>query len=315
MNEPRPSVETTDYDTAARFGARLNGVDFVKMICGVEFDLQFERWIDTRSGASVEERMISDLIGGFRDQTSGGVPWCLIFEFKSRPAFDVSDQLLGYRLQAREERPDRERGSRYEFLLFAVNLTGVQIFPEPRPFGTTIHTAERPPVVVNLSTFDAGEVLTRIENRELGFTVLPFTVLMQRGDNPEMIARWLRLLAKEPNAKNRGHYQAIARSLANCCGRYEIWFPHLKEEEMQLSRVALDWISKGREEGIELGEKLGEKRGLSVGAIIGQIQMLERFLGISQSPFESLEKQQVEELQARLKKLESEWQTRTSGNP
>jgi hypothetical protein len=36
----------TDFDVAARSGAKFAESDFINMIAGVEFDLRFERWID-----------------------------------------------------------------------------------------------------------------------------------------------------------------------------------------------------------------------------------------------------------------------------
>jgi hypothetical protein len=319
MDEPIPtSVEVTDYDSAARFGARLNGVDFLKLISQSEFPLAFERWIDTRSGSTPEARYISDLIGAYRDLSQGGVPWCLIYEFKSAPDPDSPEQLLSYRVQLRNERPDRNRGSRYSFLSFVVNLTGDRAFPEPRTLGTTGFASEAPPRVVNFATFDALEVFARIDRGELGLTVLPFTVLMKHGDEPEMIQLWLGYLARELNPRNRGHFQAIARTLAYCCGRYQLWEPHLKENEMKLSPVALDWISKGREEGRDEGLKEGRKEGLKEGRqegeLMGQIRLLERLLALPISSKESLITFSVDQLQRRLAELESQWQTKSDGS-
>jgi hypothetical protein len=151
---------------------------------------------------------------------------------------------------------------------------------------------------VNLSSFDAYEVFARLARGELGLTVLPFTVLMKHGDEPEMIQRWLGYLAREPNPRNRGHFQAIARSMAYCCGRYQLWEPHLKEIEMKLSPVALDWIDKGRDEG----------------EVIGQIRLLERLLTLTISSKDALKSLTLDQLQVRLAELESQWQAKSNGS-
>jgi hypothetical protein len=99
--------ERSDYDTSARFGARLSGIDFLKLILQAEFPIRLERWIDSRSQASAEsDNLASDLIGFFRDLSTGGIPWCTIFEFKSRIDFEVVAQLYGYLAEHAYERPD-----------------------------------------------------------------------------------------------------------------------------------------------------------------------------------------------------------------
>jgi hypothetical protein len=49
-----PTFELTEFDVAARFGARLNGVDFLELNSQVDFAIRFDRWIDSRTQASRE---------------------------------------------------------------------------------------------------------------------------------------------------------------------------------------------------------------------------------------------------------------------
>ncbi len=44
-----PTDERTDYDVGARFGARLSGVDFLKMILDSRAEIALAKWMDTRT--------------------------------------------------------------------------------------------------------------------------------------------------------------------------------------------------------------------------------------------------------------------------
>jgi hypothetical protein len=309
--------ELTDFDVAARFGAKLSGVDFIKLICQVDFPIRFDRWIDSRTQASPDSRNLSaDLIGSFHDDSQGGVPWCFILEFKSRPDPNSADQLRGYQSEVKHERPDPEPRSVYRFALGVINLTGEQTFPAPVRFGVSSIESMSPPFVVNLATFDAETVLERIDRGELGYTVLPFLVLMKNADCPEFVTRWLEYLSKETNPRYRREYRVMALIFAQCCGRLDLWTPHLKENEMVLSEltkrvmnnVREEGVKEGHKEGLKEGHKEGLKDGEAIGTLKGQIRLLERFLSLSTTSEETLQLMSLDELQNRVASLEAQWE-------
>jgi hypothetical protein len=221
--------EKSDYDQSARYAVRLNGVDFLKFICRSNAALSFERWFDTRNAAFAESKQrVADLIGSFRDDSHGGIPWCWIFEFKSQIDSLAFEQIQGYLTENIYLRPDPERGSRFEFGLLIVNLTGEQDQIASRPFlDSPFHSVSRP-WPINLASFDAQELFDRIDRGELGFTVLPFAVLMKRGDEAETITRWLSYVVREPNPRRRADYYAIALQFAQLTRRRDLWAPHMK---------------------------------------------------------------------------------------
>src|SRR5262245_29567193 len=110
------------FDKAARYAAKLDGAGFLRWL--LRRAVRFRRSLDPR-GLSFpgQPDRTGDTVAAFEEDD--GTPYAMPIEFQIAPDPEMFGRFLGFLGPLWiNERPDEERGSRYEVMAGLVNLTG-----------------------------------------------------------------------------------------------------------------------------------------------------------------------------------------------
>jgi hypothetical protein len=240
------------FDKAARFAAQLEPVEFLTWLLEIPpARLGFSGWLDTRAiPFPGEPDRIADTVARLDLLHANEPPWAVAVEFQIEPDSLMFGRLLGFLSQLWTQlKPDPERGSRFHVGAAVVNLTGrgyasrVMKHPEAALW-TQLTAVER-----NLATENAEDNLRKIEQGELGRSILPWLALMSGGGTATIIERWKRLAEQEPSSRRRAELAGLALVFAEAADCLEKWEEQLKGWNMRESVVVNNWRAEGRGEG------------------------------------------------------------------
>jgi hypothetical protein len=103
--------------------------------------------------------------------------------------------------------------------------------------------------VRNVRQEDAALTLEQIARGDVDLCILPWVPLMKGADQAEVIRRWQELALRQDQPSLLADYVALASVFAELAGRDALWRAALKELDVKDSRVAEEWVDKGRREG------------------------------------------------------------------
>jgi hypothetical protein len=243
----------------------------------------FHGWLDTRSiPFPGQPDRTCDTVGYLTDEKANGVPWAVPFEFQTDPDPEMPGRLLEYLGRIwREKKPDPHRGSRFSLGAVVVNLTekgaaSLDSFWPEAGLHTQLLVHE-----VNLAGLDADSVLTGIEQGATTRSLLPWIPLMQKGDDPGIISRWVAVALTEPSARWRAEYGALAVVFAEAANCRDVWKQALKGWQMTESMQVREWQQEARTEALAEGEAKGEAIGEAKGRAAAVVKVLEaRFTSV-----------------------------------
>jgi len=114
----------------------------------------------------------------------------------------------------------------------------------------------------NMAEKDAAVVLAGIAAGSIARCLLPWIPLMQKADEPAIIAQWLELAQQEPDTGRRGDYGGLAVVFAEAAGRKPMWKQALEGWNVKESEQVLEWMAEGKAEGKAEGLIEGEMNAL-----------------------------------------------------
>lgn len=244
-------------------------------------DFTFQGWLDTRSiPFPGQPDRTCDTVAHLTNELAHGVPWAVPFEFQSEPDPEMPGRLLEYLGRVwREKKPDPHRGSRFCVGAAVVNLTEKGSASLDSFWSEAGLRMQLLPLEVNLADRDADAVLTRIERGEATRSLLPWIALMQKGDDPGIIGRWVAVALTETNTRWRAEYGALAVVFAEAANCKDVWKQALKGWQMTESMQVREWQA----EALAKGEAIGEAKGEAKGRAAAVVKVLEaRFTSVPQ---------------------------------
>ena len=246
------------FDQACRYLFRPFAVPLLAWLLRLAPDrLDFVEWLDTRGLPwPGQPDRTCDTVAHLRDTATGGVPWAVPVEFQIDPdplMFGRGMVYLGNLWL--DYRPTELRGDRFEVGLIVVNLRGRgQCSRRMKLSGTKLLTALGV-VECNLSRLSAAKTLRRIEAGKAPAAVLPWIPLFQGGDEPGIIAEWVRVAESQTDAELRGAIP-LTQYFAEAAGCTEAWREVLKEWDVIKSQVFEEWTAQADKEGVKKGQRL-----------------------------------------------------------
>jgi hypothetical protein len=252
------------YDQASRLTARLDAVGFMTWALKLlPEQFVYRGWLDTRDTPSPGEAdQIGDTVAHMLNVSKHGEPWAIVVEFQSEPDPLMFGRLLGYFSGIwLNQKPDEERGSRFNLGAVVVNLTGVgtasrEMTWAEAKLGTKIDAIDR-----NLETESAEELLDSIETGRWSRAMLPWVPLMAGANELKAVERWKRLAEAEPDSRKRSEFGLLAQIFAERAGRKDLWHKQLKEWNVEETIIGKRLIAIGEAKGEAKGRAEGEAKG------------------------------------------------------
>jgi hypothetical protein len=240
------------YDQASRCAARLDPPGFLGWVFDLPPDgFAFEAWPDTRNiPFPGDPDRTNDTVARVADTSTAGPPWAVAVEFQSRPDPDMFARLLVYLgCLSPALRPDPERGSRFQLGAAVVNLTGTGTASRRMTWDriglvTELRTGER-----NLEREQADALVGEIESGRRPRAILPWVALLAGAEAIDLIDRWKRAAAAEPDSRRRSDYAGLARVFAERAGRKDVREKQLEGWNVEESTVVNGWIAQGEARG------------------------------------------------------------------
>ncbi len=201
-----------------------------------------------------EGDLTPDTVAHVERLDQGGVPWAWLIEFQTEPDHLMFARGLGYLPNIwKDEKPDANPGSRFKLGVTIVNLTKRGDSSQEYTWPETGFVLNYKPNEWNLSEEDAEQHLQLVEAGELSRLVLPFIVLMQGADNPDIIPRWIAQAQAEPIDHRRGDLGALTVVLAELVDWTDLWKAALKGWNMKTSQQVQEWQQEAEAIGIQKG--------------------------------------------------------------
>jgi hypothetical protein len=264
-------MDDNDYDESLRHLARRADAAIMHWLLQLDATrARFASWLDPVLVWPGMKERVCDLIARMADLDRGGLPTACIVEFQSQPDPRMFGRLLvAGGLCWLDVKPTDLPGDRFELCAVVVNLTGQGDCARHMTLGTT--EWKLTPRELNLETLDASAVLEDIATGKAPRELLALIPVMKKGDDPDIIKRWLEIAESEKDPDRRGDY-ALATLFAGAVGRRELWGKALEAFKMNESPVAREWRAEARSEG--------ERTGLLKGKADMLVRVLKRRLGM-----------------------------------
>jgi hypothetical protein len=249
-------VQTRRYDQACRYAAKMDAVGLLCWLFGeTPGQLRFRAWLDTRTLPwPGDPERTCDTVAWLSD-ADPAVEWAAAVEFCPEPDGAMFGRLLMYlgRLW-QEKRPTDGRGEHFAVGAAVVNLTGrghASQDMQLRQTGirTLLGVAER-----DLADRDAAATLDGIAAQTIAPCVLPWIPLMKNGAEAAIIQQWLELAGREQESKRRSDYGGLALVFAEAADRRSVWEKAPEGWNVTDSQVVLEWMARGRVEGLLQGQ-------------------------------------------------------------
>jgi hypothetical protein len=277
MSSPPPPPAVTRYDQIARYLLRHAGGRLFAWLLGTAAP-RFVQWLPTQLTLPNTPERLCDLIAELADDARGGVPVAALVEVQTQPDPVMAGRLMmAGGLLWLTAKPAALPGDRYDLLAVVVNLTGRGDAARAFRIGPAEWAVR--PVERNLSALDAAAVLDDIAAGTAPEEVLAFVPLMHGGGDDDIIERWRRVVAADPDPRRRADF-ALAVMFAQKTTHLSKWRTAVEEVITEESSVFVElferWKAKqlelGRAEGIAEGVAQGKAEGVAQGKAEGKVQ-------------------------------------------
>jgi hypothetical protein len=268
-------MDGNPFDQASRYLARRAGAPLMHWLLGCgPGAMRFSGWLDTQLTVPGQPERTCDTIARVVRLDQGGLPWAIPVEFQTETDPAMFGRALVYMgLLYQQEKPSPERGDRFAVVVVVVNLTGTGrsgrqfVWREQAPETSAEEKAADPeagadqapagrgpcettflPEEWNFAGVSAGEVLDAVARDEAPRLVLAWIPLMQGGDDPAIIARWLEAAGQESDPQVKADL-GLARVFAEAADRRAVWSKALEGFNVIRSRVVEEWKAEAKQEG------------------------------------------------------------------
>jgi len=263
--------DTTTYDEAARYLLVRAGAALLEWLLGLgPSQIRFDGWLQSQLTLPGVKQRLCDGIARLADLERGGMPFAALVEIQTRPDPTMPGRLLlAGGLCSLLQKPTQLPGDRYDLTAIVVNLTGTGRSARRMSLGDTQWVLV--PREVDVEALDAGDILEAITAGQVPPELLAWIPLMKRGEEDAIIARWLDIASRDPDAGRRGDYSlALVFSEAVRCR--EKWEIALKGFNMVESPLVREWKDAARTEGRMEGKMEGRIEGRIEGKVEGRME-------------------------------------------
>ena len=241
------------FDQACRYLFRPFAVPLLAWLLRLAPErLDFVEWLDTRGLPwPGQPDRTCDTVTHLRDTAVGGVPWAVPVEFQCDPdplMFGRGMVYLGNLWL--DYRPTDLRGDRFEVGMIVVNLRGRGRCSRRMNLTGTKLLTRLGVVECNLSGLSATKTLRRIEAGKAPAALLPWIPLFQGGDEPGIIAEWVRVAESQTDAELR-QVMPLAKVFADAVGCVDLWREALKGWDEMESQVVKEWTALAEQKGFK----------------------------------------------------------------
>jgi len=239
-----------ELDQTARYALKLVPSEAIAWVLpDLDPDLIFNRWLDTETIAFPgEPGRRCDTVAELVSRGGRSPPWALVLEAEARPRSTILDRVLEYEARLlRKLRHGPHLRDKYLVAGAVIFLSGrrkdlklqMRLPNTDVDLGVTLRA-------ISVARESAAATLERIGRGELGRSILPWVPLMAGGDEPAVVAEWLRLAGGETDAQRRADYPGLALVLADSAGCLPIWKQTLEGFNVWESQVIREWKTAGR---------------------------------------------------------------------
>jgi hypothetical protein len=242
---------TDPYDRASRYLMRRNPEALLAWLLSLAAQPHdFVAWLDTRRIPWPRQpERTCDTVAHLRDLARHGLPWAVVIEFQLKPDAEMFGRLLIYLGQVwLDLRPTPHAGDRFCVAAVVVNLTGKGACGLDLSWPEAGVRTVLQPREWNLSQAVAAQILDGVAAGTIPRPVLAWIPLMQGGDDPAIMQRWLQLAAQEPDDERRGDL-GLAVIFAEAAGCADAWEKLLEGWNVVQSKVVQGWIDMGEAKG------------------------------------------------------------------
>lgn len=215
--------------------------------------LRFHRWLDPHfPGQPPQPKRQSDLVAEMSRTDIVDRYWARNVEIQSDHDPDMPIRLEEYLVKIKRFlKPDTNRQDSYRVGSILVNLRGVSFLPEPDIDPDSEMHFEFRYRIINLCELDADTILQEIEAGQTPESVLAWIPLMQRGNEPDIIQRWIEIASNIPNNTLRSEIGGMVPVFAECADHLDVWQNALKGWNIMTSKVIEGWKQIGHIETLQ----------------------------------------------------------------
>ena len=254
------------FDQSARFAVQPDPTGFFRWLFpGLEPDLSFQGWLDTRTlPFPGEPDRICDTVAHLAVDPAKGPSWAVVTEFQTDPEPDMLDRLLEY--LARLRRGLRQGAERRDPFVVVAALVSLRGGPQPGTLEMALPNLAVPSLafsaaVRTLREDDAAATLDGIAAGLISRSILSWVSLMRGADDRGIIQRWKELADAEPDPRNQACYATVALVFAELNDRADLWRTELEGWNMRESTLVNEWKSEAKLEGRLEGKREGKLEG------------------------------------------------------
>jgi hypothetical protein len=221
--------------------------------------MRWSRWLDSQSAPRPgEPDRRCDTIAEMVHQDGLTHPRAVVIELFTQADAEALDRTGEYLWRFRRDLRHGPHGNdKYPFLAAMIFLTGhcaqrevKADLPDEADVANTLA-----PRVLEMEEQDAVAFLDAVEHNRLSPALLPWTVLMQRGQTAETATRWATLAPRLGETERRDAV-ILALTFSELTDCRPVWKPVLETFHMNESITAREWRNQGRLE--ERRENLAE---------------------------------------------------------
>jgi len=210
---------------------------------------RFMRWLDTRLVVPGQPERVCDTIAHVLRMDQGGFPWAIVIEFQVEPDERMFGRALGYESMIwLAEKPTDLAGDRFDVLSVVVNLTGIGRCGRRMLWLPGAETTLGP-IEWNLQTLDATVILEQVARGEAPLELLAWCSLMQKGNQPGTIKRWLEVADLETDPVRKADL-ALVVVFAQLTGHERTWHKALEGFNVIESVIVNEWKAESKAEDI-----------------------------------------------------------------
>ncbi len=234
------------YDQSARWVAEQEPEAITqRLLRDTGLPLRFRKYVNSRTTPPPgETERTADLVAELKDVQGGG-PWLLLHEFQSSHDPEKLDVTLQEAARLRVEvRHGPERASNYKVLTALIYLRGqcLDIVLDMTAAGGV--GTRHAPVIWNVESDLAAEALDALLAETTTWGILFWIPLMHGADDPDIITRWVELVATRAPERMRSQLTRIALIFAELAGNYLLWENGVRNMKLTESPLVNSWLEE-----------------------------------------------------------------------
>jgi hypothetical protein len=241
-----------DFDQAARFEVKGNPAAHIGWLFPrASRVMEFHRWLDSQSAPRPgEPDRRCDTIAELIHREGLTHPRAVVIELFTAADADALDRTGEYLWRFRRELRHGPHGrDKYSFVATMIFLTGLCAerraadLPDEEDLGNVLT-----PRILEMEAQDAVVFLDDVEQNRLSPALLPWAVLMKKGQSARTAKRWSKLSLRLDEAKRRDA-ASLAWTLCELTDCRPVWKPVLEAIHMNESIAVREWRDQGRNLG------------------------------------------------------------------